>query len=89
MLVYTRDVPRGDEAAITAELDHIVAHLSAVASSDDDPETNADDVVLMINDHPDNPDLVRLTGTLDAEPDAPYLKDDYDPYGEVVGHGAH
>lgn len=95
MLVYTRDVPRDDFDAQSAEVGHIVAHLSAVASADDDPETSADDVVIRVANHPDNPDLVRIVGTLNAEADAPYLKDDYEPLRgvdpalveEVIGRG--
>jgi len=81
---YVRDVPRelGDEA-VDHETAHVIAHLSAVADADDDPETNAEDVEIEIVDHPDDPSLVRIIGTLDAEPDAPYLKPDYDPWAGV------
>jgi hypothetical protein len=82
-MIYVRDVPRGDDAALEAERAHAIAHLSAVASADDDPETNADDVRVTVGDHPEREDLLRITGELDAEPDAPYLKDDYDPWDSV------
>lgn len=80
---YVRDVPRGDDAALEVEMAHVIAHLSAVASADDDPETNADDVVVRVIDHPDDPGLLRVVGELDAEPDAPYLKPGYDPFAGV------
>lgn len=83
MQPYVRDVPRGDAVALEAERAHVVAHLSAVADADDDPETRAGDVVIEVIDHPEHDDLVRIVGTLDAEPDAPYLKDDYDPWAGV------
>lgn len=83
MIEYTQDIPRGD-AEMTAEvIDHVVAHLSAVAAEDDDPETNGDDVVVTVLDHPDDPSMVRIVGTLDAEPSAPYLQPDYDPWAGV------
>lgn len=81
---YHRDVPRalGDEA-IVAESAHVMAHLSAVADADDDPDTHAGDVLIDVIDHPDDPSMVRIVGRLDAEPDAPYLKPDYDPWENV------
>lgn len=83
MITYARDVPRGSPAAIEIEKLHVIAHLSAVASADDDPETNADDVVIEVVDHPDDPSLVRIIGTLDGQANAPYLRDDYDPFAGV------
>jgi hypothetical protein len=76
---YVRDVPTGDQDAIDAQRAHVVAHLSAIASADDDPQTNADDVQVWAIQHPDDPALVRIVGELDAEPDAPYLRPGYDP----------
>lgn len=83
MLEYVSDVPRGDPAALEAETAHVRAYLSAVAAEDDDPSTNADDVAISVIDHPMYPLMVRIVGTLDAEPNAPYLRDDYDPYANV------
>jgi hypothetical protein len=80
---YVQDVPRADPEAIELIKAHVVAYLSAVASEDDDPETNADDVRVWVMDHPDDPALVRVKGTLDAEPDAPYLRPDFDPLAGV------
>ena len=80
---YVRDVPRDDPAALEAERAHVVAHLSAVADADDDPETNADDVRVQVIDHPEHADLLRIVGELDAEPNAPYLKPEYDPWAGV------
>lgn len=80
---YVRDVPRDDPAALEAERAHVVAHLSAVAADDDDPDTHADDVRVQVVDHPDDEEQLRIVGTLDAEPVAPYLADDYDPWAGV------
>jgi hypothetical protein len=80
---YVRDVPADDQAAVDAERAHVIAHLSAVADADDDPDTNADDVRTWVIEHPDDPSLVRIVGELDAEPDAPYLKPDHDPWAGV------
>lgn len=80
MITYTHDVPR---EGVAEGVEHVTAHLSAVADADDDPETNADDVAIEITDHPTDPDLTRIVGTLDAEPSAPYLSPDYDPWAGV------
>jgi len=80
---YVRDVPRDDPAALEAERAHVIAHLSAVADADDDPETNAGDVRINVIDHPERGDLLRIVGELDAEPDAPYLRDEHDPWAGV------
>ena len=80
---YTRDAPRGDHDAIAAERAHVIAHLSAVADADDDPDTRAEDVATWVVTHHSDPDLVVIVGELDAEPDAPYLKDGYDPFAGV------
>lgn len=82
-MIYTRDVPRNDKKALEGETAHVIAHLSAVASEDDDSETNADDVRVVVVSHPDNPDLIRIVGTLDAEPKAPYLEPDYDAFAGI------
>jgi hypothetical protein len=81
MITYSRDLEPGytdDQRAETEE--HVRAHLSSIAAEDDDPETNADDVQVE-EVRTDNGGL-RITGTLDAEPDAPYLREDYDPDAE-------
>jgi len=80
---YVRDVPADDSAALDAESAHVIAHLSAVADADDDPETNADDVQVWTERHPDGPTQLRIVGELDAEPDAPYLRPGYDPLAGV------
>lgn len=83
---YRRDVRHDDLAAIVAEWEHIVAHLSSIAAEDDDPETNADDVRVTIGAHVDgDPEMVSILGTLDAEPNAPYLREDYNPAADDDG----
>lgn len=81
MIAYSRDLEPGwtEDQAVEAEA-HVRAHLSSVAAEDDDPETNADDVLVARADL-DNGGL-RITGTLDAQPSAPYLDPDYDPDAE-------
>ena len=80
---YVRDVPADDQAALDAERAHVIAHLSAVASADDDPETNADNVRVWVERHPADPAQVRIVGELDAEPAAPYLQPGFDPLAGV------
>ncbi|MEI4273933.1 hypothetical protein TEK04_19605 [Klenkia sp. LSe6-5] len=80
---YVRDVPADDPAALQATTAHVVAHLSAVAAADDDPNTNADDVDVFTTRHPEREDLLRVVGELDAEPNAPYLQGGFDPLADV------
>ena len=81
MIPYTRDLPEdATQDIVDAAVAHVRAHLSSVAAHDDDPETNADDVMVR-TEHRDG--RIWIIGVLDAEPDAPYLKADYDPYAKV------
>lgn len=82
-MTYTRDVPDGDPDALAAERAHVVAHLSAVADADDDPDTHADDVDVTVDPHPDTPGMLRITGRLDAAPVADYLTPGYNPFAGV------
>ena len=75
---YRRDVPRDDPAAIDAEIEHVRAHLSACATPDDDPDARAGDVYLTAHADGD-PNMVGIVGEIDAEPIAPYLRDDFEP----------
>ena len=78
---YTRDLPDDVEQDVLEEtIAHVRAHLCGAASADDDPETNADDVRVR-TEHRDG--RVGVIGELDAEPDAPYLKPDFDPEQDV------
>lgn len=77
---YRRDVPRDDQAAIDSETEHVRDHLAAVADADDDPATRREDVVITVVDHVDgDPNVVSVIGFLNAEPNAPYLRPDYQP----------
>ncbi|GHH57698.1 hypothetical protein [Lentzea cavernae] len=84
MIPYARDLPvdASDELIASTEA-HVRAEMSARAAADDDPETNADDVEVSVERLADK---VRVVGTLDAEPDAPYLKPDYDAFAGVPAH---
>lgn len=85
MIIYTRFINKSalDEYpnAITLTIEHVKAHLSSVANADDDPETNADDVVIVVHELQDG---FYIHGSLNAEPNAPYLKSDYDPDKEAA-----
>lgn len=85
---YRRDLPRALVDAEGPELtqqvcQHIADHLWGVASPldgafKDDPNRRPL-VHLAIVDHPDDPSMVSITGEINAEPDAPYLRPDFDP----------
>lgn len=79
---YQRELPADASAEMVGQAEeHVRAHLSAVASADDDPETNADDVVVTVQR---GEGAVLVVGELDAEPIAPYLRDDFDPEEDVA-----
>lgn len=80
---YVRDVPRDDQVALEATVRHVRDHLAAVADTDDDPATRAEDVQVDVIDHPNRPELQRVVGQLDAAPVAPYLEDGHDPLAGV------
>lgn len=74
---FSRSVPPDASTDLTAAVEaEVRAHLSAVADADDDPDTNADDVRVW---HETTEDEIKVHGELDAEPDAPYLREGYDP----------
>lgn len=84
MIEYQRDVPADSSSeVIEAEKAHVRDHLAAIAAADDDPTTYADQVRVWMAHHPTDPGQLRIEGALDAEPDAPYLKPDYDPWAGV------
>ena len=83
MLLYRRDVP-ADRLSTRDTIAHIRAHLSAVADPDDDPDTYAKDVRITVSPHVDrDPGMVTVLGELDAEPDAPYLRDGWTPEQDI------
>jgi hypothetical protein len=57
--------------------------MSAVADPDDSPTTFADQVRISRKDIDDG---VLVTGELDAEPDAPYLRPGYNPEDDVAAN---
>lgn len=78
---YTRDLPEdATQDQIDGTLKHVRDHLASIADSDDDPTTRSEDVEIRV-ERVDG--KIRIIGYLDAEPDAPYLKGDYDPYEGV------
>lgn len=81
---YQRDIPADSPPeVIEATKTHVRDHLAAIAADDDDPATHADAVRVWTARHPDDPALLRVEGSLDAEPDAPYLRVGYDPLAGV------
>lgn len=79
MLTYAREVPEGNEAAVQNAADHVRAHLSSVVSPDDDENAYSAEVVITFSYRDGN---VYIAGAIDREPDASYLKHDYDPNAE-------
>lgn len=68
---------------INATVAHVCAHLSAVADPDDNPKAHA--VHITIGPHADgDPGLVTILGELDAEPNAPYLRDGWTPEQDIA-----
>jgi hypothetical protein len=81
MIPYARELPAdASDDLIASTAEHVRAEMSARASTDDDPETNADDVVVTVERLADK---VRVVGTLDAEADAPYLQPGFDAFAGV------
>lgn len=80
-MIYTRDLPEdATQDQLDATIEHVRDHLASIADSDDDPTTHAEDVTVRTEHRAGR---IWVIGELDAEPDAPYLKDDYDPYDGV------
>lgn len=81
MIQHSRFVPfQVDAEAMLATERSVRAHLSAVASPDDDEDRYVDDVEIRFETHENG---ILITGSLDREPDAPYLRDGFDPYAGV------
>jgi hypothetical protein len=62
---------------------HVRAHLSAVADPADDPDTRADEVRVTRTDDADG---VLVTGELDADADAPYLRPGFTPEADIAAN---
>lgn len=81
---YVRDIPADSPPAVhEAEEAHVRAHLAAAVEYDDNPDRRAVEVGVWTIEHPDDPRLLRIVGEVDGEPDAPYLRDGYDPLAGV------
>jgi hypothetical protein len=77
MLRYSRWSPR----EVLPEVEtHVRQHLSSVADPFDDPTAHPANVRIT---HIEQDGGVLIVGELDAEPDAPYLREDYEPYRDV------
>jgi hypothetical protein len=84
MTGYLRDIPRDSPDEVYARTkEHVRDSLAAIADADDDPSTRRDDVEVWLEQHPDDPALVRVVGRIDAPARAPYLAADYEPFADV------
>ena len=79
-LLYSRWSPTDRVADVEA---HVRAHLSAVAAADDNPAEHAGAVRITRAEQDDG---LLVTGELDAEPDAPYLRPGFTPEADVAAN---
>ena len=77
---YTHWSP--DESVDTV-IAHVRAHLSSIASPEDNPDAFADQVAIVLEDVDGG---VLVHGELDAEPAADYLRDDWTPEQDVAAN---
>lgn len=83
MPLYSRYVPRDCddyERAMVDTVDHIRGHLSSCCDPDDDPENLMNDVTVSYFEDDAG---TLITGSLNAEPTAPYLRADFDPNADT------
>jgi hypothetical protein len=80
MLTYSRWAPAD---AVPETIDHVRAHLSSVATPDDDPTRYADEVDVTLAKDGDG---ILISGQLDREPVADYLRPDFDPEAEAAAN---
>lgn len=87
MIYYHQFVPQtASEEVFLQTIQHVREHLSSIADEDDDPNTNADDVQIDLEPtirESDGAIGTIIRGWLDAEPNAPYLRPDFDPEEDV------
>jgi hypothetical protein len=82
MRTYSKFVPfQTDPEALLATEQHVRAHLSSVAAPDDDEDRYASEVQIRLTSSESG---VLVQGTLDREPDAPYLREGFDPEQDVA-----
>lgn len=80
MLTYSRWAPAD---AVPETIDHVREHLSSVATPDDDPDRYVGEVdVTLARDG----DGILITGQLNQEPVADYLRADFDPEAEAAAN---
>lgn len=78
MMIYTRDLSAGYTVEqLNATDEHVRDHLAGAADPEDNPDSFAKDVEVRHEELPYSG--MRVIGTLDAEPNAPYLEAGYDP----------
>jgi hypothetical protein len=79
-LQYTRDIP-ADATFEDKEktVQHVRNHVAAVADPYDDPGPHKEEVDVNLHLSADG-SILHVLGDLDAEPDAPYLKEGFNPF---------
>lgn len=90
MVEYYQFVPDSEEDKMHEIQRHVVKHLASVISPDDDPE-HAPDVEVTLSlergiRESDGAHGYYVYGRVDAEPNAPYLRPDFDPEDDVEGN---
>ena len=82
---YRRDLPLtlvNQQPDVMAEVvQHIAMHLLGATHPNDDDQGGPGHPPLTLTrePHPDDPTMVSLTGRIDADADAPYLRPGFDP----------
>lgn len=83
-LEYQRDIPANSTPEVIERTkEHVREHLAAIADADDNPETYRADVTVWVARHPDNHYLLRVEGRLEADANAPYLREDFDAFNGI------
>jgi hypothetical protein len=81
VIEYVRDISVAATLKDKEEtIKHVRDHVAAVADADDDPTTRAEDVEVRLEAEGA---IIHVRGFLDAEPDAPYLKEGFEPFKNV------
>jgi hypothetical protein len=83
MIEYYRDIPvDAPEEDKYRTVEHVRDFVAGMADGDDNPTTRREDVQVALELIEDGA-VLRVKGYLDAEPDAPYLKEDFNPFEGV------
>jgi hypothetical protein len=90
MISYYQFVPGpGSQEEFDATALHVTEHLSSVADEDDNPNTHAGSVNISIEPAVRESDGMTgfiIQGYLDADPVAPYLREDFNPEDDIANN---